>query len=78
MLTEGGGKERREMKILKNIALYLLLLIAMVVCGTAVLKIYDLVLDLEFENIWMSGFKVGLIAWILMLIYVYYRRSKVK
>lgn len=78
MLTEGGGKERREMKILKNIALYLLLLIAMVVCGTAVLKIYDLVLNLELGNIWMAGFKVGLIAWILMLIYVYYRRSKVK
>lgn len=66
------------MKILKNIALYLLLLIAMAVCGTAVLKIYDLVLDLDFENIWTAGFKVGFIAWILMLIYIYYRHSKGK
>lgn len=64
------------MKILKNIVLYLLLLVVMVICGTATLKIYDLILDLDFENIWASGFKTGLIAWFLMLGYIYYRRAK--
>lgn len=61
------------MKIVKNIILYLLLLIVMVICGTAVLKIYDLILNLEFDNIWRAGFNVGFIAWGLMLIYIYYR-----
>lgn len=66
------------MKILKNIFLYSLLLIVMIICGTVVLKIYDLILDLKFDNIWEAGFKVGFIAWGLMLIYTYYRHAKNK
>lgn len=41
----------------------------MIICGTAVLKIYDWILGLDFDNIWTAGFKVGFIAWGLMLIY---------
>lgn len=52
----------------KKIVLYLILLIALSVCGTLVLKIYDLIFKIGYENIIMSGFKIGLIAWIGMLI----------
>jgi len=52
----------------KKITLYLILLIALSVCGTLVLKIYDLIFKIGYENIIMSGFKIGLIAWIGMLI----------
>ena len=52
----------------KKIILYLILLIALSVCGTLVLKIYDLIFKIGYENIIMSGFKIGLIAWIGMLI----------
>lgn len=62
--------------MLKRIVLYTLFLIAMVVCATAVIKIYDLILDLDFENIWEVGFKVGFVAWIAMLAYILVRRKK--
>lgn len=52
----------------KKITLYLILLIALSVCGALVLKIYDLIFKIGYENIIMSGFKIGLIAWIGMLI----------
>lgn len=52
----------------KKITLYLILLIALSVCGTLVLKIYDLIFKIGYENIIMPGFKIGLIAWIGMLI----------
>lgn len=64
------------MEILKKIVLYALFLIAMVVCATAVIKIYDLILDLDFENIWEVGFKVGFVTWIAMLAYIHLRRKK--
>ena len=66
------------MELLKRIVLYTLLLIAMVVCATAVIKIYDLILDLDFENIWEVGFKAGLVAWIAMLAYIHLRRNRKK
>lgn len=66
------------MKIVKKIILWLLLLIAMVICGTLVLKIFDLLLKLEYENIWISGFKVGFIAWLGMIINEYYHFVKNK
>ena len=64
------------MEILKKIVLYALFLIAMVVCATAVIKIYDLILDLDFENIWEVGFEAGFVAWIAMLAYILVRRKK--
>ena len=64
------------MKILKHIILWLLALIVMIIFGTLTLKIYDLILKLGYENIWLSGFKVGLAAWTGLLISVYLDKKK--
>lgn len=66
------------MKVVKNMGLWLLLLIVMTLCGTIILKLFDLLLKLGYENIWLSGFKVGFIAWIGMLINEYYHFLKNK
>lgn len=66
------------MRAIKNIALYLLVLMVLCIVGAAVLKIYDMIMNLDFDNVWFSGFKVGLIAWIGMLINQCYHWSKEK
>ncbi len=66
------------MTIFKKIILYFILLIVMIICGTATIKIYDKVLNLNYNNIWATGFKVGFIAWCLMLAYIYYRNTRNK
>lgn len=55
------------MKILRSIILELLLLVAMCLCGTIVMKMMDFVLKLSYENAWSIGFKVGFVAWIVIL-----------
>ncbi len=52
------------MKVIKFIVLETLLLIVMLLCGTATMKILDLLFKLGYENIWEVGFKVGFIAWL--------------
>ena len=54
--------------MIKKIILYILLLIILSIAGTIILKIYDLIFKTGYDNIIMSGFKIGLIAWIGMLI----------
>lgn len=54
------------MKIGKMILLYLLFLIAMVVCSTAVMKIFDMFFSLGFEDTWDIGFKVGFLSWLIL------------
>ena len=66
------------MKIAKKIILWLVLLVVMSICGTIVLKIFNLRLKLGYENIWISGFKVGFVAWFGMLINEYYHLIKNK
>lgn len=66
------------MKIIRNIILGLTILIVMILCGTLILKIFDLLLNLEYENIWISGFKVGLISWFGILIDEFYHFIKNK
>ena len=56
------------MKKVKYIVLEVSLLIAMMFCGTATMKIMDMKLLLEYENIWSIGFKVGFIAWLCLLL----------
>jgi len=56
------------MKILKYILLEILLLITMLIISTGVMKILDLIFKLNYENIWNIGFKVGFIAWLILLI----------
>ena len=42
------------------------------------IKIFDVLLKLEYENIWYSGIKVGFVAWLGMLINEYYHFIKEK
>ena len=51
---------------MKTFAIYALFLIAMLLCGTAVMKIFDWVFQLGYENIWAIGFKVGLFSWLTL------------
>ncbi len=67
------------MNIVRKIVLYLLLLIAMTACGTIVIKIFDLILKLGFENIWIAGFQTGFaawIGWITSTLHSYYKNKK--
>ncbi len=52
------------MKVIKYIVLEILLLIVMLLCGVATMKILDLLFKLGYENVWEVGFKVGFIAWL--------------
>ena len=54
------------MKILKTIILYILFLLAMVLCGTAVMKVLDIVFQLDYENVWSIGYKVGFVSWLIL------------
>ncbi len=56
------------MKIMKNLILQILFLIVMCLFGTIVIKIFDMVLNLGIESIGGTGFKVGFLAWIILLI----------
>ena len=51
-------------KIGKYAILEALLLIAMLFCGTGVMKIFDVIFKLNYESVWGIGF----IAWIVMLV----------
>lgn len=55
------------MKFFKMIILYFLLLIAMILCAAAVMKVLDAVLKLGCEDIWAAGCKVGFVGWLLLL-----------
>lgn len=54
------------MKFLKTIMLYILLLVAMVLCSTAVMKVLDLIIVIGYDNIWNIGYKIGFVAWVLL------------
>lgn len=54
------------MKFLKTIILYILLLVAMVLCSATVMKVLDFIFDIGYENIWNIGYKVGFVAWLLL------------
>ncbi len=56
------------MKIVRSIVLEFLLLVAMLLCGTATMKILDILFKLNYENIGVAGFKVGFIAWLVLLV----------
>lgn len=55
-------------QIFKNIVLEILLLAVMCFFGTVVMKIFDMLFNLGYENIWIVGFKVGFIAWLGLLV----------
>lgn len=66
------------MKIVRYIVLEILLLVAMVLCGTAIMKLFDILLKLDYENIWVVGFKVGFIAWLVSLVITIIVKTKKK
>lgn len=54
------------MKGIRIVALGVLGLIALYLVGVVVLKIFDVILNIEFDNIWYSAFKVEVIACALL------------
>lgn len=56
------------MKVVKFLILEILFLIVMLLCATVTMKILDIFFKLNYENIWIVGFKVGFLAWIVLLV----------
>ncbi len=54
------------MKKIKFIILEILFLIVMLLCATTTMKILDMIFKLSYENIWLEGFKVGFVAWLIL------------
>jgi hypothetical protein len=65
-------------KLAKTVALSLLSLVAMVLCGTAVIWIMNSVLGRGMDDIWLDGFQAGFIAWILEIIWNTVKKLKKK
>ena len=56
-------------KLAKTVVMSLLSLVAMVLCGTAVIWIMNSVLGRGMDDIWLDGFQAGFLAWILEIIW---------
>ncbi len=65
-------------KILRTVVLSLLSLVAMVLCGTAVVWIMNSVLGRGMDDIWLDGFQAGFLAWILEIIWNTVKKLKSK
>lgn len=65
-----------RLKYVKAGILYILLLVAVVLCSTAVMKVLDFVFEIGYENIWDIGYKVGFVAWILLSVTSIIHRRK--
>ena len=66
------------MKIVKTIILYMLFLVAMILCGTAVIKILDMVFQLNYEDVWSIGYKVGFLSWLCLSVMSFISKAKKK
>lgn len=64
-------------KVLRYIVLGLLLLAFFTVAGTFTIYIFGMILKLEFENIWYSGFWVAVIALVLLFVSWYIRKRRI-
>ena len=65
-------------KILRAVVLSLLALVAMVLCGTAVVWIMNSVLGRGMDDIWLDGFQAGFLAWILEIVWNTVKKLKSK
>ena len=63
------------MKFIKTLILQILLLLVMCLFGTIVIKIFDMVLNLSIDSIGETGFKVGFLAWIILLVMTLYNKK---
>lgn len=61
--------------IVKKIILYVLAFVAFCLCGSFVLAIFDLFLDMDIEIV-KNGIKCGLIAWVVMFIVPFFKRRR--
>lgn len=66
------------MNVFRKVVLYFLLLVALCVCSTVVIKIFDAISVLNNQNIWTLGFKVGFTAWFIILLANLYKSVKSK
>lgn len=67
-----------RMKIVKAVILWCLMLLALSVCGTAVLWVMSKLVAVSFANIFYSGFKIGFVASVLLLCFCLIRNRKTK
>ena len=65
-------------KATKTVVMSLLSLVAMVLCGTAVIWIMNSVLGRGMDDIWLDGFQAGFLAWILEIIWNTVKKLKKK
>lgn len=56
------------MKYVKTVLLAVALLVVLSLCGTVVLKIFDIIMDINIDNIFYSGIQVGLVAFVLLMV----------
>lgn len=67
------------MKLYKLVILEALLLFILSCCGTITIKIFDMILDTGYENIILTGFKVGFLAWLMLLVgQIFIKRKNLK
>jgi hypothetical protein len=65
-------------KATKTVVMSLLSLVAMVLCGAAVVWIMNSVLGRGMDDIWLDGFRAGFLAWILEIIWNTVKKLKSK
>ena len=65
-------------KATKTVVMSLLSLVAMVLCGTAVIWIMNSVLGRGMDDIWLDGFQAGFLAWILEIVWNTVQKLKKK
>lgn len=65
-------------KIAKTVILSLLSLAAMTLCGTVVFWVYYSIMGRSLDGIWLDGFRAGIIAWILEIVWNTVQKLKKK
>lgn len=78
MKLENNFKKEEIMKIIKYIFLEILLLICMLFISTFIMNLFDLIFNLQYEDIWNIGFKVGFVAWLGLLVFKIVVKKKKK
>lgn len=65
-------------KVTKTVLLSLLTLAGMFLCGTFVIWVYYSIMGRSMDGIWLDGFRAGVIAWVLDIIWntVHKRKKK--
>ena len=65
-------------RLAKTVLLGLLSLVAMALCGTFVLWVYYSIMGRSMDGIWLDGFRAGVIAWILEIVWNTLQKRKKK